>query len=85
MVINKDYPLIFIDLIMNEIDGTELCERIKQIRPKTLIYAMSGHLHLFPSDRLSRAGFDGTLQKPFTMDQLNEVLSGAMDLPTSDG
>ncbi len=78
IVEKKSFSLILMDLIMNDIDGTELCEIIKEIRPKTRVYAMSGHLKLFRSDRLSRAGFDGILQKPFTMEELNAVLVGVV-------
>jgi CheY-like chemotaxis protein len=36
MVENQAFSLIIIDLIMPEIDGTELCEQIKQVRPTAL-------------------------------------------------
>ena len=78
MVEKESFSLILMDLIMNDIDGTDLCEIIKELRPNTRIYAMSGHLNLFRSDQFSRAGFDGTLQKPFTMEELNAVLVDAL-------
>ena len=79
MVVNHPFSLIFIDLIMSEIDGTDLCEQIKQVRPDTCVYAFSGHAHLFSPERLERAGFDGAIGKPATMEEIKAALSRAMD------
>lgn len=69
------FSLVIIDLIMSEIDGTELCEQIKRIRPAVSVYAYSGHAHLYSPERLERAGFDGTINKPATMEEINAALS----------
>jgi CheY-like chemotaxis protein len=79
MVKNHAFNLIFIDLIMSEIDGTDLCEQIKQVRPDVCIYAFSGHAHLYRPDRLERAGFDGAISKPATMEEIKAAVSQAMD------
>lgn len=79
MVENHAFSLIFIDLIMSEIDGTDLCEQIKQVRPDVCIYAYSGHAHLYSPERLERAGFDGAISKPATMGEIKAALSHAMD------
>jgi CheY-like chemotaxis protein len=47
MVETQPFELIIIDLIMSEIDGTELCEQIKRIRPSARVFAFSGHAHLY--------------------------------------
>ncbi len=79
MVKEQAFRLVIIDLIMPEIDGTELCEQIKQIRPDTSIYAFSGHVHLYSPGRLKRAGFDGSINKPATMGEIKTVLSRTMN------
>ncbi|WP_372678019.1 response regulator [Desulfosarcina sp.] len=78
----KDYAfcLIFIDLIMSEMDGTDLCEQIKQIRPEVCIYAFSGHVHLYSPEQLERAGFDGAIGKPATMEEIKAALNRALSL-----
>ncbi|RZB35364.1 MAG: hypothetical protein SRB2_03162 [Desulfobacteraceae bacterium Eth-SRB2] len=38
----KKFPLILLDLRMPEMDGIELCIRIKERNPETVIYAFSG-------------------------------------------
>ena len=79
MVENHPFRLIFVDLIMPEIDGTDLCEQIKQVRPDVCVYAYSGHAHLYNPERLERAGFDGAITKPATMRELNAALSRSGD------
>jgi CheY-like chemotaxis protein len=77
MVETQAFELIIIDLIMSEIDGTELCEQIKRIRPSARVFAFSGHAHLYGADRLERAGFDGTINKPATMEEIEAALNCA--------
>jgi CheY-like chemotaxis protein len=79
MLENQAFSLIFIDLIMPDIDGTELCEQIKQVRPDACVYAFSGHAHLYPPERLKQAGFDGAINKPATMEEIKAALSRAID------
>ena len=74
MVEKHAFSLVIIDLIMPEIDGTELCEQIKQIRPGVSVYAFSGHTHLYNPDRLERAGFDGFINKPASMEEIKAAL-----------
>lgn len=80
MVKQDTFSLVFIDLIMPDIDGTELCEQIKRLRPALNVYAYSGHAHLYSSKRLARAGFDGTINKPATMDELKAALNRSLKL-----
>lgn len=79
MVKAKAFTLVLIDLIMPEVDGTDLCEQIKHLRPETGIYAYSGHAHLYGLDRLERAGFTGTINKPATMQEIRKAIDLAMD------
>ena len=82
MVGKQAFSLIFIDLIMSEIDGTDLCEQIKQGRPGVCVYAFSGHAHLYSPERLERAGFDGAIGKPATMEEIKAAVSRAMETQT---
>ena len=79
MVKQQAFDLVFLDLIMPEIDGTDLCEQIKRIRPETGIYAYSGHAHLYSSQQLERVGFAGTINKPATMQEIKKALGQALD------
>ncbi len=70
----NQFDLVIIDLIMPEIDGTELCEQIKTDHPKAKVYAFSGHADLYGPKKLERAGFDGVLRKPLSIDKLSKAV-----------
>ncbi len=78
-VTTHPFRLVIIDLIMPDIDGTDLCEQIKQMRPALSVYAFSGHVHLYGRERLKRIGFDGTIAKPATMEEIRAAVSRVMD------
>jgi CheY-like chemotaxis protein len=78
-IASENYQLIITDLIMPEMDGTELCERIKRIRPDTKVYAISGHVELYDDNKLAQFGFDGIIRKPISMNSLKETLELATD------
>jgi DNA-binding NtrC family response regulator len=77
MIAEEAFSMVFIDLIMPDIDGTELCEQIKEMRPSVRVYAFSGHTHLYRPDQLERAGFDGSLNKPATIEEISAFLADA--------
>jgi CheY-like chemotaxis protein len=74
MVENEAFRAVFVDLIMPEIDGTELCEQIKAICPAVPVIAFSGHTHLYRAEQLERAGFDGSIRKPASIEEIKTVL-----------
>lgn len=78
---SENYQLIITDLIMPGMDGTELCERIKRIRPDVKVYALSGHIELYDDDKLEKLGFDGTIKKPVSMTALKETIESAVGIP----
>jgi two-component system, OmpR family, lantibiotic biosynthesis response regulator NisR/SpaR len=68
------FDLILLDLIMPDVDGTELCEEIRQLQPDCRIFAFSGHVQLYDPQQLVRAGFDGSIRKPASFEEINAVL-----------
>lgn len=76
---NKEFPLIITDLKMPEMDGAELCRRIRKIKPESFIYAFSGYLVEFDVEKLEEAGFDGHLNKPVEMKVLECAIEGAFE------
>lgn len=69
------FDVIFIDLIMPEADGTELCEEIRRLQPRCRIFAFSGHVQLYAPRQLTRAGFDGVLHKPASIEEIRTALT----------
>jgi CheY-like chemotaxis protein len=79
-IARKEYfPLIITDLMMPEIDGTQLCKQIREINETAVIYAFSGYLTEVDSDQLKDVGFDGHLCKPVSIEVLKHAIEGAFD------
>ena len=79
-IARKEYfPLIITDLMMPEIDGTQLCKQIREINETAVIYAFSGYLTELDSDQLKDVGFDGHLCKPIKFDVLKHAIEGAFE------
>jgi len=74
---NEKFPLIITDLKMPEMDGIELCMRIRERTSETLIYAFSGGFTEVDSDQLEKMGFDGLLCKPIKFEVLERAIEGA--------
>jgi len=69
----------FLDLRMPDMDGMELCWRIKELDPGAVVYALSGYVDAFDREDFRDAGFDGRFRKPFRIDVLLEACHGAFD------
>lgn len=79
-IARKEYfPLIITDLMMPEIDGTQLCKQIRKINGTAVIYAFSGYLTEVDSDQLKDVGFDGHLCKPVKIEVLKHAIEGAFE------
>jgi CheY-like chemotaxis protein len=73
------FSLILMDIRLPEIDGIELCNRIKKGNPETVIYAFSGLVTEVDFDHLEKMGFDGLLCKPVSFKVLKRAIEGAFD------
>ncbi|MCG8685270.1 MAG: response regulator [Desulfobacterales bacterium] len=65
--------VMFLDLNMPEMDGLELCRRIKKQLPMSVIYAMTGYASLFDLAACRDAGFDDYFKKPVNLDLLKDA------------
>ncbi|MGD9212592.1 MAG: response regulator [Desulfobacteraceae bacterium] len=73
-------PVVITDLIMPDMEGIELCEIIKRLKPNTIIFAYSGHARLYEAYRLERAGFEGCISKPVIIEQVAQTIGDAFAL-----
>ena len=79
-IARKEYfPLVITDLMMPEIDGTQLCKQIREINETAVIYALSGYFTELDPDQLIDVGFDGHLCKPVNFKVLKHAIEGAFD------
>ena len=75
----EEFPLILMDIRLPGIDGIELCMRIKERNPETVIYAFSGLVTEDEFYELEEMGFDGLLCKPVSFKVLKRAIEGAFD------
>lgn len=80
LVENHDIPVVITDLIMPDMEGTELCETIKRLGPDTIVFAYSGHARLYDAEKLERSGFEGCISKPVIIEQVAQIVGSAFAL-----
>lgn len=61
---------IFLDLKMPDMDGLELCKRMRIDDPVACIHAVTGYATLYDLAECRSVGFDDYFTKPILLDQL---------------
>jgi CheY-like chemotaxis protein len=74
--------LLLTDVVMPHMNGPELAERLRRLRPKIRVLFMSGYTDGAIVGRAPN-GDAGFLQKPFTPDALFEKVRAALDAPAA--
>ena len=70
----NDIDVVITDLIMGDVDGIELLNKIKQISPTTEVILMSAHGTISRAVEAIRLGAMDFVEKPFSIDRLEMVL-----------
>jgi len=76
MLIKEPYEIVFTDLIMPEMNGTQLCQQIKRISPQTEVVLFSGNPYEVAQQQeafMASGGRDELLRKPLEEDILITV------------
>ncbi len=73
----EDIDVIFLDLKLFGMNGIELCHQIRETKPISIIYAMTGWSPLFEIEECREAGFDDYFEKPLDMDMLVNLVEDA--------
>lgn len=79
IVENENIPVMFLDLNMPEIDGIELCKKIKEKKPIAIIYAITGYASLFELSECRDAGFEDYFKKPVHVSTLLKTAESAFE------
>lgn len=77
----NEYDLLVLDIIMPEMDGLELCKRIREIEgyQKTPIVFLTAKSQEEDKVKGLEAGADLFLSKPISPDKLLEIISDTID------
>jgi DNA-binding NtrC family response regulator len=71
--------LVVLDIVMPDMGGGEVYDRLKEINPKVKVLLSSGYSIDDQAREIMERGCDGFIQKPFSMkamsDKLSEILS----------
>ena len=75
----EEIRVFFLDLKMPDMDGIELCKKIKEIMPVACIYAVTGYVSDFHIEWCREAGFDDYFVKPFTVETIVNAAAEAFE------
>ncbi len=71
-----DYDVILMDFMLPGMNGIEVMVKIHNLRPDVRVVLMSAYDITQFADDASGHGAAATLQKPFGLDQIREVIGG---------
>lgn len=69
--------VIFLDLKLFGMNGIDLCRQIRETKPVSMIFAVTGWAPLFEIEECREAGFDDYFEKPLDMDMLLDIVADA--------
>ncbi len=69
--------VIFLDLKLFGMNGIDLCRQIRETKPVSMIFAITGWAPLFEIEECREAGFDDYFEKPLDMDILLDIVADA--------
>ncbi len=75
----EDIYVMFLDLNLPQMNGIELCRRIKKDKPMSVIFAVTGYASLFELVDCREAGFEDYFKKPADIKTLVKVANDAFE------
>jgi CheY-like chemotaxis protein len=80
----REFDLVLTDLKMPEMDGMELAEAIRSIRPDIPIVALTGSAHEMADLNLAQSGFAACLAKPISPEDLGRAVREVLEEAARD-
>lgn len=71
---NSSYDAAFVDIRMPGLDGMEFLKQSREKRPNMPVFLISGHGDDETRQKAIRAGALGFLNKPFTFDEIRNLM-----------
>lgn len=82
-VVNQEYKVVIMDVSLAGIEGYEVAvgihEKLSQCHERPLILALTGTTDRWMKERCLRAGMDGVISKPVSIDKMRSVLSELLE------
>jgi two-component system, OmpR family, response regulator len=76
LITNENFDLAFLDVKMPELSGTEVLKKIRDLGYTYPVVMMTAYATVKNAVECTRLGAVAYLQKPFTVDKVNEVVDG---------
>ena len=76
---NNDYDLVLCDIKMPKMDGVELLEEVKKIKPEIPMVMISGHGDMETAIQAMRLGAFDYISKPHDLNRLLNTVRNALD------
>ena len=76
---SNDYDLVLCDIKMPKMDGIEVLEAIKKVKPETVVVMISGHGDLETAVNTMRLGAFDYISKPPDLNRLLNTVRNALD------
>ncbi|MGD8252345.1 MAG: PAS domain S-box protein [Desulfobacterales bacterium] len=77
----ESIDLVILDMIMPDIGGGEVFDRLRDINPEVKALLASGYTLDGQASRILRRGCNGFIQKPFSMGQLSQKIADILKTP----
>ncbi|MBN2406103.1 MAG: response regulator [Elusimicrobia bacterium] len=72
----KEIDVLITDILMPDIDGIELAETAKKLKPSVKIIALTGSITFNNLNEKGKSLFDAFLCKPFTQEDIINAIEG---------
>lgn len=79
IVEKENIPVMFFDLNMPDMNGVELCKKMKEQKPMSIIYAITGYASLFELSECREVGFEDYFKKPVNVSTLLKTARDAFE------
>ena len=73
--------LVILDMRMPGMDGCEVYDRLKAIKPEIKIIIVSGFIDQYSIDELLKYNFSDYIEKPFKLKELSEKIEEVLGQP----
>jgi DNA-binding NtrC family response regulator len=84
----KEFHVVISDIVMGEIDGLQVLERVRQLFPRAKVIMITGYAMMSMARSAMEKGAFDFIAKPFTPDHLRSVVARAaaeLGMPLDQG